>query len=91
MVTNISQEEFARLLSRLTPEQQRQVMDFAQFLAERRGVSREVSAEPRRIQFDGWAGCLSHVEKSAVELQHETLDHWAEKELKDVDDASRGQ
>lgn len=60
------------LAARLTPEQIREVEDFAEFLADRRRS--EPVPTHRAVSFEGWAGRLAHVDKSAVELAHEAAD-----------------
>ena len=62
------------IVETLTPEQRREVEDFAEFLAQKRSDNLKPTA---RISFEGWAGCLAHVDKSGVELQHEALEEWS--------------
>jgi hypothetical protein len=66
------------LAARLTSAQVREVEDFAESLAAR-SSARVPSSPPRRISFEGWAGCLSNVDKSGVELAHEAADLVARK------------
>lgn len=61
------------LTTRLTPVELKEVEDFAAFLVAKRSAQTQPSTGSK-IRFEGWAGCLSHVDKSAVELAHEVND-----------------
>ena len=63
------------VVDRLTEQEQREVHDFAEFLLQKRAGRQAMSRKAvKQISFDGWAGCLAHLDKSAVELAHEASD-----------------
>jgi len=64
------------LATKLTPDQLKEVEDFAEFLISREANAAAPAAEPRRISFDGWAGCLAGIEpeKSDKEFVREAWD-----------------
>jgi hypothetical protein len=71
------------LAAQLTPEQVREVEDFAEFLIRRRGAATATTAtagpveQGSGIRFEGWAGCLKEVEpeKSDRQLVREAWEH----------------
>jgi hypothetical protein len=65
------------IAEKLTPAQIREVEDFAESLASRRGDG--VVGSPNtehKISFEGWAGCLAHIdpEKSDKQFVREAWD-----------------
>ena len=64
-------KELAGKIERLSPEQQRMVLEFVErLLREDSSADRE-----RRLSFS-WAGALSELKVSSVELQHKLSDWW---------------
>jgi len=68
----------AELTQKLTPAELKQVEDLARSLAARHTATNDETGE-RKIRFDGWAGCLSHVhpEMSDKEFKDLMLDERA--------------
>jgi hypothetical protein len=65
------------LVEKLTPSQVKEVEDFAEFLISRRTLRASQGQQPEhKISFEGWAGCLAHVdpEKSNKEIIREAWD-----------------
>ena len=59
------------LAAKLTPAQVREVEDFAEFLITH-GTSATTTAaadEQSKVRFDGWAGCLAHVDPQKSDKQ----------------------
>lgn len=72
------------LVEKLTPNQVKEVEDFAEFLVSRNRVSLPAAADTtpgKRISFEGWAGCMAHVEpdKSNKQLLRAAWDELAAK------------
>lgn len=67
------------LAAKLTPTAVKEVEDFAEFLLSRQQDASSAAAKPapeHKISFEGWAGCLAHVEpeKSNKQLVREAWD-----------------
>ena len=62
----------------LTADEAEQVKTFAEFLVQRRPRAAPVTPPPppHQISFEGWAGCMAHVEpeKSNKQLMREAWD-----------------
>lgn len=72
------------LAARLTEAQVKEVEDFAEFLLSRQQDAAPATPKPpeeSELKFDGWAGCLAHVDpqKSNKELIREAWDSVADK------------
>lgn len=79
-MTTSTEKRLIEIVDRLSPELQREVLDFAGYLATRQEKGkRNDLGKPARITGEGWYGALSHLKdryRSGVELQHETLKEW---------------
>lgn len=67
-------ESLEEIMARLPPEHQKEVRDFAQFLAEKR-----VEPRRRKLRLD-WAGGLREFRDrfTSLELQKDSLDWWGD-------------
>ncbi len=89
-----STDRLLEIVNALPPDLRREVEDFAAFVAERakeRNGGSTTGCTGRRLSLEGWSGCLSHVEKSGVDLQHESTQQRAQSARKDSRDVSGGQ
>jgi len=67
-------ESLEDIVAKLPPEQQQEVRDFAQFLAEKK-----VHTKRRRLKLD-WAGGLKEFRDryTSLELQKKSMDWWGD-------------
>ena len=71
---NISMEQIRDLMAKLSSQHQQEVLDFAQYLAEKKSKTKR-----KKLRFD-WAGGLAEFNKSytSLELQKKSLDWWSD-------------
>lgn len=65
-------DELAQMIHSLSPDQQREVEAFVRQL-----MTQQTEEEPYQLKLN-WRGALSHLDKSSVDVQHETLDLWGD-------------
>lgn len=74
------------VVGKLNESDRETVEEFAEFLLARRTAESTTHRSPaaeKKISFDGWAGCLAHIDKTAVELPHEASDLRVERAMKE--------